>query len=198
MKKIFKIIILIVMILIFLLLGLQFYNYRLNKIKKDINNKVQEKIKIETEKEIKEEEIIKIDPITMYTVAATNLRDAPSMDSNIIDVLPINTEVQKIEDVNEWSKIQWSENEIYYIHNSMLSTEKTEIVEQPIVYNPPSGSGVLTKSKGVNYYNGHRETWYSQRVLPGNGLNIPGRHVAEDGTIRDENNYIAVASSDYP
>lgn len=197
MKKIFKIIILIVMILIFLLLGLQFYNYRLNKIKKDINNKVQEKIKIEKEI-IKEEEPIKIDPITMYTVAATNLRDAPNMDSNIIDVLSINTEVQKIEDVNEWSKIQWSESEIYYIHNSMLSTEKTEIVEQPIVYNPPSGSGVLTKSKGVNYYNGHRETWYSQRVLPGNGLNIPGRHVAEDGTIRDENNYIAVASSDYP
>lgn len=62
----------------------------------------------------------------------------------------------------------------------------------------PSGNGVLTPSKGVNYYNGHRETYYSQKVLPGNGLNIPGRHVASDGTIRDENGYICVASSDYP
>lgn len=65
-------------------------------------------------------------------------------------------------------------------------------------YSYPSGDGVLTKSKGVNYYKGHRETWYSQRVLPGNGLKIPGRHVASDGTIRDEDGYICVASSDYP
>lgn len=35
-------------------------------------------------------------------------------------------------------------------------------------------------------------------MLPGKGLKIPGRHVASDGTIRDENNYIVVASSDYP
>lgn len=60
-----------------------------------------------------------------------------------------------------------------------------------------SGSvGSLTKSKGVNQYNGRRETWYSQRVLPGGGLNIPGRHVAEDGTIRDADGYICVAASD--
>lgn len=58
-----------------------------------------------------------------------------------------------------------------------------------------SGSG-LTKSGGVYYYNGRKETWYSQRVLPGNGLNIPGRYVAEDGTIRDEDGYICVAASD--
>lgn len=61
-----------------------------------------------------------------------------------------------------------------------------------------SNSGGLTKSKGVVYYNGHRETYYSQKVLPGNGLKIPGRHVASDGTIRDEDGYICVASSDLP
>lgn len=65
-------------------------------------------------------------------------------------------------------------------------------------YTMPSGDGVLTKYKGVNYFNGHKETYYSQRVLPGHGLNIPGRHVASDGTIRDKDNYICVASSDYP
>lgn len=65
-------------------------------------------------------------------------------------------------------------------------------------YDMPSGNGVLTKKKGVNYYNGHRETYYSQKVLPGGGLNIPGRHVASDGTIRDSDGYICVASSDYP
>lgn len=65
-------------------------------------------------------------------------------------------------------------------------------------YQYPSGNGVLTPEKGVNYFNGHRETYYSQKVLPGHGLNIPGRHVASDGTIRDKDGYICVASSDYP
>lgn len=63
-------------------------------------------------------------------------------------------------------------------------------------YYSSSGDGVLTRSGGVNYYNGRKETWYSQRVLPGGGLDIPGRHVAEDGTVRDEDGYICVAASD--
>lgn len=58
----------------------------------------------------------------------------------------------------------------------------------------------LTRRGGVAYYNGHKETWYSQKVLPGGGLKIPGRHVADDGTIRDGEGYICVAAdpSYYP
>lgn len=63
-------------------------------------------------------------------------------------------------------------------------------------FNYPTSGGVLTPDKGVIYFNGHRETYYSQKVLPGGGLNIPGRHVASDGTIRDADGYICVASSD--
>lgn len=59
-------------------------------------------------------------------------------------------------------------------------------------------SGGLTPSKGRIWFNGHSETYYSQKVLPGGGLNIPGRHIASDGTIRDKDNYIVVASDDYP
>ena len=47
---------------------------------------------------------------------------------------------------------------------------------------------------GVVYFNGHKETYYSQNVLSGGGLRIPGRHVAEDGTVRDEEGYICVAA----
>lgn len=47
---------------------------------------------------------------------------------------------------------------------------------------------------GVVYFNGHKETYYSQKVLPGGGLKIPGRHLAEDGTVRDEEGYICVAA----
>lgn len=53
----------------------------------------------------------------------------------------------------------------------------------------------LTKSKGVVYYENHKETYYSERVLPGGSLNIPGRHAADDGTIRDGDGYICVAAN---
>lgn len=46
---------------------------------------------------------------------------------------------------------------------------------------------------GVLYQDGFRYTYYSQRVLPGGGLDIPGRHV-EGGYVRDKNNYIVLAS----
>ena len=54
-------------------------------------------------------------------------------------------------------------------------------------------SNPLTPSMGVKNYNGQRETYYSQRILPGGGLKIPGRHVANDGTIRDKDGYIVVS-----
>ena len=55
-------------------------------------------------------------------------------------------------------------------------------------------SNPLNSIRGTVYFNGHKETYYSEKVLPGNGLNIPGRHVAEDGTIRDYEGFICVAS----
>ena len=55
-------------------------------------------------------------------------------------------------------------------------------------------SNPLTKTAGVTYFNNHKETYYSQRVLPGTALNIPGRHVAEDGTVRDKDGFIVVAA----
>jgi hypothetical protein len=53
----------------------------------------------------------------------------------------------------------------------------------------------LSVSRGALYFNGHKETYYSEKVLPGNSLNIPGRHVAEDGTIRDGDGFICVAAN---
>ena len=56
-----------------------------------------------------------------------------------------------------------------------------------------SGHSILTRSGGVNYFKGQKETYYSEHVLPGGGLSIPGRHVADDGTVRDEKGYVVVA-----
>lgn len=50
---------------------------------------------------------------------------------------------------------------------------------------------------GVIYYNGYKFTYYSEKVLPGKGLKIPGRH-SDGNFVRDVDNYICVASSDLP
>lgn len=56
----------------------------------------------------------------------------------------------------------------------------------------------LTRSNGVVYYAGHKETWYSTKEASGQAtaVSIPGKHVADDGTIRDAEGYVCVASSD--
>ena len=57
----------------------------------------------------------------------------------------------------------------------------------------------LTRSNGSIRFDGHRETWYSTNEGCGQttARSIPGKHVADDGTIRDCDGYICVASSDY-
>ena len=48
---------------------------------------------------------------------------------------------------------------------------------------------------GVVYWNDWRWTWYSEKVLPGGGLNIPGRYADSSGYICDENDYICLSAS---
>lgn len=158
---------------------------------------------------------------TMYTTVGLNIREQPNKESNIIDVVNINTELTTVDNSNEngWTKIKMNDN-YYYVASKYLSNTKVEIkpkVTENTKKNTNTNNknntntnnknntntknkntGVLTKSKGVNYFNGHRETWYSQKVLPGKGLKIPGRHVDSRGLVCDGDGYICVASSDYP
>lgn len=46
-------------------------------------------------------------------------------------------------------------------------------------------------------WQGKQFTYYSQRVLPGGGLRIPGRHVNADGYVSDGDGYIVLASDYY-
>ena len=86
------------------------------------------------------------------------------------------------------------------IYDSMSIAQRTEALYAGTLHMEYSGlytyyGDRLSVAKGAIYFNGHKETYYSQRVLPGNSLNIPGRHVADDGTIRDGNGYICVAAN---
>lgn len=48
---------------------------------------------------------------------------------------------------------------------------------------------------GVIHWGGYKYTYYSQSVLPGGGLVIPGRHVSAEGYVVDGDGYIALAGS---
>ena len=151
--------------------------------------------------------------VTKYTTTGVNIRAGASLESEIIKTVLINTELQVIESEAEWTEVIEGEN-TYYIYSKYLSNKKTDIavssrgnVERTITTTKSnnnnniktkgsSSSNPLTRSKGVVYYNGHRETWYSQKVLPGGGLKIPGRHVDNRGLVCDGDGYICVASSD--
>lgn len=91
------------------------------------------------------------------------------------------------------------DDKLYYSAVESSNSDE-EYVEEVQSYTPDEctvNSGeALNAYNGEVQYNGHRETYYSQQVLPGDGLNIPGRHVAEDGTVRDGDGYICVAANE--
>ncbi len=51
------------------------------------------------------------------------------------------------------------------------------------------------KTQGVIWWDGWKWTWYSEKVLSGGGLDIPGRHNDDNGYVCDENDYICLSSS---
>lgn len=57
------------------------------------------------------------------------------------------------------------------------------------------GGYIDLRSAGVVNWGGYRFTWYSQNVLPGGGLNIPGRHVNSSGFVCDGDGYICAATA---
>lgn len=50
-------------------------------------------------------------------------------------------------------------------------------------------------SAGVVNWGGYKFTYYSESVLPGGGLAIPGRHVSPEGYVCDADGYIVLAGS---
>jgi hypothetical protein len=49
---------------------------------------------------------------------------------------------------------------------------------------------------GIINYNDNIFTYYSENVLPGNGLDVPGRYTDDEGYVCDEDNYVVLATPD--
>ncbi len=99
--------------------------------------------------------------------------------------------VEEIQTAKEEAEAAWAAQQSYY---SQLSYSDSSYSGGGSSYN---GDPSSFKSQGVIYDGGTRYTWYSQNVLPGGGLNIPGRHVGDNDLIYDSDGYVVVASSDH-
>lgn len=73
-------------------------------------------------------------------------------------------------------------------------TDETNTAEPEPQFNALYSASQFTQF-GVIRWNGWKWTWYSERVRPGTGLDIPGRHNDEYGYVCDENGYICLSSS---
>ena len=108
-------------------------------------------------------------------------------------VYDANTKVVEAKEVLDYNEVLQKENDLDFIKYAYISGYEPIALQYSGVYNVSSNP--LNRVMGTQYFGGHKETYYSERVLPGYGLNIPGRHVADDGTIRDWEGYICVAAA---
>lgn len=118
--------------------------------------------------------------------------------------LPVNTQKTKIKGKNGLQTISIDKT---YVNGKLVSKK---IKSKNIVKNPVQEVIIIgTKSiadsdliysladlqfNGIIYWGNYKFTYYSQQVLPGGGLYIPGRHVNAEGFVADEDGYIVVAN----
>lgn len=147
-----------------------------------------------------EEKIEDIQPKQIATVVASEPEPVPVLE--LEPVLKSNEKIISEINLGLWGNGDERKNrltEAGYDYDEIQSMINTKYPETPTVTHTYTGGG-LTKRGGV-YWNpntGLKETWYSQKVLPGGGLKIPGRHVNNEGFVCDRDGYICVSSSTYP
>ena len=109
----------------------------------------------------------------------------------------------KLTNCTSIQKIGEYETELNNIVNAAKEARDAENAAQQATYSS-SGSGEYYSGNysgsyydfltaGIVYHNGNKFSYYSQSVLPGGGLNIPGRHT-DGGFVRDGDGYICVAN----
>ena len=126
--------------------------------------------------------------------AGLNLRKLPTLeDDAIVTAIPYRTEVYGLGENEKWCLIEY-QGERYFCATEYLSLERPKALKD---VNAVNGTYTASEFKnlGVIHWGGWKWTWYSQRVLPGGGLNIPGRHVDSHGYVCDSEGYIVLASS---
>lgn len=137
---------------------------------------------------------------TIYTTACwLNIRETAGVENEPIDCVPYNTELQMVnKGIDGWVVIDYN-GKAAYVSEDYISTEKQDEEGGNIMSTSASYeySPAQFMNLGIIYWGDFRWTWYSENVLPGGGLNIPGRHTNDLGYVCDGDGYICLASNDY-
>lgn len=108
----------------------------------------------------------------------------------------VDGEAQVTSEVHLLDGVETSRTTVMSVETTQATPQIVEVGTAPDV---PRAPKIYTlsqfMSKGRLNWGGYQFTYYSQSVLPGGGLNIPGRHVNEDGYVADGDGYIVLANS---
>lgn len=156
--------------------------------KSETKSEKKSETKSETKSEVKESEKKSEEPV-MSNIKTGNSEDKKKDDAEAAKIVEEKKIIEEQKKAEEEAKKAKEEESAKYEGDIKL--------QYSAAYNICDGH--LTRSNGSIRYNGHRETWYSTNEAAGKATawSIPGKHVADDGTIRDVDGYICVASSDY-
>lgn len=117
---------------------------------------------------------------TRYTTQKVALRK----NHKTILTVKRNTKLKVLRHGTKWSKVKYK-GKTYLCRKKFLNKYRS----------PKKYTGAEFRQAGVIWYRGYKYTWYSQRILPGYGLKIPGRHLDSQGFVCDKWGYIVLGSN---
>lgn len=93
---------------------------------------------------------------------------------------------------------EYANNDVFE-HTELVTTttaisEEISVDEPVVEYTDAAYAPSDLYTQGRLCYGDYQYTWYSERVLPGHGLAIDGRHTDDEGFVCDGDGYICVAS----
>lgn len=112
-------------------------------------------------------------------------------------------QVLKVPTAEELAKIELPVETAAPTHAQANTSSAAQATQAPVQSAAPAASSAYIYSvndlifHGRINWSGMQYTFYSQSVLPGHGLNIPGRHVSAAGFVCDGDGYIVLASDYY-
>lgn len=129
-----------------------------------------------------------------------DIRNASLIYPGTVLIFSANNERITVETEAEASTYQVSGETVEEVQETASSSEQAaEAVQESQEAVATTSSALYSLSefmfRGVINWNGYKFTYYSQSVLPGGGLSIPGRHVNADGYVSDGDGYIVLAGS---
>ena len=122
-------------------------------------------------------------PITTVppTTVATTVALKPEATEPITDSSTEKTVAEPVED-NGGSNDDSSED--YEVNNNTYDNYSSDAIYAPSEF----------QTSGVIDWGGYEWTYYSELILSGEGLDIPGRHTTENGYVCDGDGYVVLAA----